>query len=70
MIEAEVIDLLLRDPFEPFRVKLVNGDIHDIGNPEVVAVLEEGLYIASQDGNWAQFPFDRIASLESLIPLD
>ncbi len=67
MIEEEIMDLLSREPFLPFRIKLVNGDAHDVNGPDNVAVLDQGLYIASQDGLWAEFPFDRVASLESLV---
>jgi len=69
VIEREIRILLRREPFMPFRIKLVNGDGHDVGYPDLVAVLEEGLYVASSDGHWAQFPFERIASLESLVSL-
>ncbi len=69
MIEREISNLLRREPFQPFRVKLVNGDAHDVGDPGLVAFLEEGLYVLSAGGYWAEFPFDRIASLESLVLL-
>ena len=70
MTEQEIKDLLARDPFIPFRIKLVNGDAHDVNGSDNVAVLEQGLYIASQDGERAMFPFDRIASLKSLIVIE
>ncbi len=60
-------ELLPAEPFDPFRIKLVNGDAHDVSNPHNVATLEEGLYITSHDGEWTQFPYDRVASLESLL---
>lgn len=66
-MKDEIVELLQRVPFEPFRVKLVNGDRHDIAYPDLVAVLKDGLYIVSDDGYWAQFPFRWVASLESLI---
>lgn len=70
MMEEEIKRLLDRDPFEPFRIKLVNGDARDVSAPEVVAIMEEGIYIASQDGLWAEFPYERIASLECLIAFE
>ena len=70
VMEDEVRELLARDPFQPFHIKLANGDAHDVPNPAGAAMLERGLYIASQDGHWAQFPYDRVASLESLIELE
>ena len=67
MIERELRALLGRQPFEPFRIKLVNGDGHDVVYADLVALLEQGVYITSEGGHWAQFPFDRIASFESLV---
>ncbi len=67
MIEDEVRTLLEREPFEPFRITLINGDRHDVLYPAMVAVLEEGLFMTLQGGHWAQFPFDRVASFESLL---
>lgn len=67
MIPRDILDLLARDPFVPFRIKLVNGDAHDVTHPALVAFLEEGLFISYSSGEWAEFPFAHVASLESLI---
>ena len=67
MIEHRLRILLAAQPFEPFRIKLVNGDGHDVVYADLVAVLEVGVYVTTQDGHWAEFPFDRIASFESLV---
>ena len=69
MIEREIRDLLRRDPFVPFRVKLVNGDAHDISHPWLVAELKDGLYVLYASGEWVIFAYERVASLESLIEL-
>jgi len=67
MIERELKALLGRQPFEPFRIKLINGDGHDGVHADLVAILERGVYLASEGGHWAEFPFNRIASFESLV---
>jgi len=67
--ERELRELLLRDPFLSFRIKLVNGDAHDIAYPRNLALLTDSVYAAPFDGHWAQFPYHRIVSLESLIEL-
>lgn len=66
MIRAELERLLYADPFQPFRMKLVNGDFHDVFYPGTVAVLDEGIYIGSRDQDWASFPYRSVASFESL----
>jgi hypothetical protein len=66
MMEGRVRELL-ENEVTPFRIKLINGDAHDVGSTEEAAVLALGLYIASPDGNWAEFPYTSIVSLESLV---
>jgi hypothetical protein len=38
MIRRDLRDLLARQPFGPFQIKLVNGDIHKIFDPQIVAL--------------------------------
>jgi hypothetical protein len=62
-----LLDLLKADPFEPFRIKLVNGDIHDIFYDQNVFIAETVVHIHSPDQNWALCPIDKVASVESLL---
>ncbi len=64
------MDLQSKWPFERFRIKLVSGDFHDVARPLSMALLSVGVYIVSQDGHWAIFPINRIASIESLLPFE
>jgi hypothetical protein len=54
--KVELRELIERDPFLPFRIKLVNGDAHDIGYPRSIALLSDSVYVAPLDGHCAQFP--------------
>jgi hypothetical protein len=67
MIQRELQDLVRREPFEPFRIKLVNGDAHDVHFADLVALLKRGVQVASEHGHWAIFPYGSIASLESVV---
>jgi len=67
MLRDEIRDLLSNDPFEPFRIKLVNGDNHDVFDAQTVALQEVTLTIATTDQNWYILPIDKINSIESLI---
>lgn len=67
MIGRELQRLIDLVPFEPFRIKLANGDYHDIFYPQNVAVLRGTVHIMSPDQNWTIIPFGSIACLESLI---
>jgi hypothetical protein len=68
MFRQELEDRISAEPFEPFRIKLVNGDRHDIADPQSIAIMTDYVTIASADQHWAIFPFDKINSLESLLP--
>ena len=67
MIRDELARLIAREPFEPFQIKLVNGDAHNIFYPHNIAVEKTTVSIMWPDQNWVVFPLDKIASLESLI---
>jgi hypothetical protein len=59
--------LLLRDPFEPFRVKLTSGDHYDIRNPLSAAMMKSRLFIALQSSDRSVYvPYLHIAALETL----
>jgi hypothetical protein len=46
-MNAQVLnELLNRRPFDPFRVRLSNGDVFDVRHPEAALLLRTGLYIA------------------------
>jgi hypothetical protein len=60
-------ELLAAEPFEPFRLKLVNGDIHDVFDPLTVSPARQEVFIALPDLNWVTFTYDKINSAESLI---
>jgi hypothetical protein len=67
MIRSELGRLIAKDPFEPFQIKLVNGDAHNVFYPDNVVVEKMIVSIMWPDQNWVVFPLDKIASLESLI---
>lgn len=41
---------LARRPFEPFRVRLSNGDNYEVRHPEMALLYKAGIYIARPDG--------------------
>ena len=67
MIKLRLRRLLDADPFEPFRIKLVNGDHYDVFDPQTLSVERRVVFIASLDQNWVVFPVDKVNSIESLI---
>jgi hypothetical protein len=57
---------LRTEPFEPIRLRLSNGDTHEIRNPDLVAVMVTRLFLAFDDDRFVLIPLDHIASIESL----
>ncbi|HEY3244610.1 MAG TPA: hypothetical protein VGM03_14815 [Phycisphaerae bacterium] len=60
-------DLLNRDPFQPFRVRLTGGDHYDIQNPQLTVMMKSRLFIAlPQSDRSVYVPYRHIAALETL----
>jgi len=60
-------ELLQREPFEPFRIRVSSGDAYDVRTPHAVALLKNRVFIALPDGErWTFCPYLHIAAVESL----
>jgi hypothetical protein len=58
--------LLRRQPFEPFEIRLRNGEKYEIRHPEVALLLKSRLVIAIPDDRMVICPLLHIASVETL----
>jgi hypothetical protein len=67
LLRRDLLDLLQRDPFQSFCVKLVDGNHHNVFFPLTISLLRGRVFAASPDGEWALFSYDKIASIESLF---
>ena len=59
-------ELLRRQPFEPFEIRLTNGEKHEVRHPEMVLLLKSRLVIALPDDRMVICPLLHIASVETL----
>lgn len=67
MTADDLRDLLLRDPFEPFRVRLTSGDYYDIHSPLSAAMMRSRLFIALPKTDKSVYvPYEHIAATETL----
>jgi hypothetical protein len=67
MARDDLKDLLTRDPFQPFRVRLTSGDHYDIRAPFCAAMLKSRLFIALPNSDRSVVvPYLHIAALETL----
>jgi hypothetical protein len=58
--------LLRRQPFEPFEIRLTNGDKYQVGHPEMALLMKSRLVIALPDDRMVICPLLHIASVETL----
>jgi len=66
MSAEEIRELLAKDPFEPFRLRLSSGDGYDIVDPQSVAVMRNRIFVALPGGEkWVFIPFLHIAAIEA-----
>ena len=66
MNHEAVQELLRRQPFEPFEIRLANGEKHEVRHPEMVLLLRSRLVIALPDDRMVICPLLHIASVETL----
>jgi hypothetical protein len=59
-------ELLRRQPFEPFEIRLTNGEKHEVRHPEMALLLKSRLVIALPDDRMIICPLLHIASVETL----
>ena len=59
-------ELLRRQPFEPFVIRLTNGERHEVRHPEMALLLKSRLVIALPDDRMVICPLLHIASVETL----
>ena len=59
-------ELLRRQPFEPFEIRLTNGEKHEVRHPEMALLLRSRLLIALPDDRVVFCPLLHIASVETL----
>jgi hypothetical protein len=62
-----IVDMLDREPFQPFRVCLSSGEHYDVLNPHMVAVMKSKVFIALPDSERSTFvSYLHIAALETI----
>ncbi|MGO8691845.1 MAG: hypothetical protein ACLQLG_19660 [Thermoguttaceae bacterium] len=59
-------ELLSRQPFEPFELRLTNGEKHEVRHPEMALLLKSRLLIALPDDRMVICPLLHIASVKTL----
>ena len=64
-MKAHILELLNREPFEPFRIVLASGEGFEISNPNLVAMGESLLHIFFPNSDrYATLRLNQISSTE------
>lgn len=67
MTADAIVDMLEREPFEPFRICLSSGESYDVRNPHMVALMKSKVFIALPDSERSTFvSYLHIAALETI----
>ena len=67
MSANEIREILSREPFEPFRIRLSSGTAYEIHDPQSVALMKSRLFIAFPRSNrWTFISFLHIAAIEAV----
>jgi hypothetical protein len=67
MTADNIREKLVREPFQPFRLRLASGDSYTIRSPGLVVVMKSELFIAHPNSDRHTFiPMWHVAAVESL----
>ncbi|MFM9956977.1 MAG: hypothetical protein ACKVZJ_02790 [Phycisphaerales bacterium] len=67
MIANDIIELLDREPFEPFRICLSSGESYAVTNPHMIALGKSRAFIVvANSDRQALAPYLHISALETI----
>ena len=67
MANVDLRDLLTRDPFQPFRVRLTSGDHYDVRDASLAVMMRSRLFLAVPRSDRSIYiPYLHIAAIETL----
>jgi hypothetical protein len=67
MTRNEIRELVVHEPFEPFKIKLTSGDAYEVRDPNSLALGASRAFIFFPDGDqWTFFNYLHVAAVESL----
>lgn len=62
---ADLQQLLDKEPFDPFRIRISDGNAYDVTNPELVLPMETKLFLALGNDRWKFLSYQNMTSVES-----
>ncbi len=62
---GDIQELLEKEPFHPFRIRMSDGLHYDVINPHVVVAMESNLFIAFPKDRWKFLSYQNMTSVEN-----
>jgi len=62
---GDIRDLLDKEPFEPFRIRMADGNSYVVDNPQLVVPMESQLFIALPNDRWKFLSYMMMTSVEN-----
>ncbi|MBS0198567.1 MAG: hypothetical protein JSR77_17590 [Planctomycetes bacterium] len=67
MVASAIKKRLLKEPFEPFRIRTSSGHAYEVTAPLLVAMMKTKIFIAAPNSDdWSELSYLHITALESL----
>jgi hypothetical protein len=61
---ADIVEQVEAEPFEPFRIRMSDGQSYDVTNPDLVVPMESKLFIALPKDRWRFLSYQNMTSVE------
>lgn len=62
---ADLKELLDNEPFEPFRIRMTDGEAYDVVNPDLCVAMESKLFLALPKDRWKFLSYVNMTSVEN-----
>ncbi|HEV8605615.1 MAG TPA: hypothetical protein VGQ99_09630 [Tepidisphaeraceae bacterium] len=63
---GDIVDLLQKDPFPPFRIHMSDGYAFELTNPAFAVAGETGLFVVLPNEGWKLFSYQQMTRVESV----
>ncbi len=61
---VDVQELLDKEPFEAFRIRMSDGKFYDVINPDLAVAMESNFFLALPKGRWKLLSYLNMTSIE------
>lgn len=66
---SDIQELLEKEPFSSFRIRMSDGNFYDIGDPDLVVPMENSLFMAfPKRDRWKMLSYQNMTSVEVPAP--